>query len=94
MDKNSKERTYGRMYGHTFSMLRKEKYKKLEDVYEWASTDKDAKEIFDSSEDVAYFWYAARDAFNDYSDQVAKGVKPEYNKPITKLFRVRYGEIS
>ena len=92
--KDSKSRTYVRMYGYTFSIIKEEKFKNLEDVYEWASTNKDAKEIFDLAEDPKYYWLAVRDSFNDYNEQVAQGKRPEYNKPLTRLFRVRYGEIS
>ncbi len=82
------------MYGFTFIQVRDNHFKNLEDVYEWASTDKEAKEIFELAEDTKYFWFAVRDSFNDYSEQVAQGKKPEYNKPVTKLFRIRYGNIS
>lgn len=94
MEKYSNSRIYSRMYGFTFIHVRDNHFKNLEDVYEWASTDKEAKEIFGLAEDPKYYWLAVRDSFNDCNEQVAQGKKPEYNKPITKLFNIRYGNIS
>lgn len=74
------------MYGFSFIKIRDNGYKKLDDALEWASTDKEAKEIFELAQDSRFYWLAVRDAFNDYSEQVAQGKKPEYNKPITKMF--------
>ena len=84
-------RTYTRMYGHTFLAIRENNYTKQEDVFEWAAVDKEAKQMFESAEDNKYFWLAARDAFNDYNDQIARGVKePTYHKPLSDKFYAKY----